>query len=251
MGENMEYIKYTKKEVINTLYDNLPSVATYLKSRKLPQNKYIDLALKYNYPHYRICTLADLATLKLMKSFTDNQKQFFNENGEFIVVFNEIASKPVSIIIRSLKQKQFIDYSSFYCMYGIDLLNPDFKYGDWVILTEGIYDADSFRFIYNNILAMLTSNITLMQAEILSTLTDKFILAFDNDMGGKIGVDIAIKRLRDLNPKCKIENVVLYSTDKDIGTMEEKIDNYSEYNYRRTYYQSMIDITIGVGGFML
>jgi hypothetical protein len=90
-----------------------------------------------------------------------------------------------------------------------------------------------------------------MQAEILSTLTDKFILAFDNDMGGKIGVDIAIKRLRDLNPKCKIENVVLYSTDKDIGTMEEKIDNYSEYNYRRTYYQSMIDITIGVGGFML
>jgi DNA primase len=131
------------------------------------------------------------------------------------------------------------------------MLNVDFKYGDWLILTEGIFDADSFRHIYNNILAMLTSNITLMQAEILSTLTDKFILAFDNDTGGKIGANIAIKRLRELNPKCKIETVVLYSTDKDIGAMEEYRNSPDDYKDRMTYYQSMINITIGDGGFML
>lgn len=248
----MEKVKYLKKEVIEILHNNLPTVEDYYVKKTLPDNKYIRLAIKYNYPNYRICNIGDLHTFKLMKSFTDNQKEFFNENGEFLVIFNELNSKPISIVIRSLKQKQFIDYSIFYCMYGIDMIDSTFKFGDWLVITEGIYDADSFRFIYNNILAMLTSNVTLMQAEILSTLTDKFIIAFDNDSGGELGIRIAIKRLRELNPKCKIEKIIMYSTDKDLGTLEEKIDNKEEYEERLDYYKSYIDITVNNNnGFMM
>lgn len=233
-------VVYPKKEVVQILYDNLPTVSEFIKKRKIPKNKYADLALKYGYPNYRICSLTEMHTLKLMKSFTDNQKQFFNDNGEFLVIFNEVGGKPVSIVFRSLKEKQFIDYSMFYTIYGLDLINPNFRYGEWLILTEGIYDADSFRVIHNNIVAMLTSNTTLMQAEVLSTITDKFILAFDNDDGGKTGIDIAIRRLKDLNPKVMIEVMPLYSKDKDLGIMEERADNAEDYMYRKIFYESFI-----------
>jgi hypothetical protein len=244
-------IIHPKKEVIQILYDNLPPISEFIKKRKITHNKYTELALKYGYSNYRVCTLAELHSLKLMKSFTDNQKQFFNDNGEFLVIFNEIGGKPVSLVFRSLKIKQFIDYSMFYTVYGLDLINPDFKFGKWMILTEGIYDADSFRVIHKDILAMLTSNITLMQAEVLTTLTDKFILAFDNDDGGRAGVTLSTKRLKDLNPKIQIEVMPLYSTDKDLGILEELSHNPEDYMYRKIFYESFVFNTLNTEGFGL
>jgi hypothetical protein len=237
---------YTKGEVLTILSEVLPSVKDY--ERELPPNKYVDLALKYGYLNYRVCTLADLHSHKLLKSFTYNQKKFFNEAGIFLMMFNEVGGKPVSVVIRSLKEKLFIDYSLFYTVYGLDMINPNFKYGDWLVLTEGIYDSDSFRVIYKNIVSMLTSNITLMQAEVLSTITDKFLIAFDSDGGGEVGYDVATKRLKALNPECRIERLVLYSTDKDLGVMEEKSNDIEAYNLRRSYYSSLVDYIIGGDG---
>jgi len=240
--------KYSKKEIINTLHEKLPSVFDYSKERKIISNKYIDLAIKHQYKNYRMCTIGDIHSLGLLRSFTDNQKQFFNDNGEFLVIFNEIGGKPISIVLRSLKQKQFIDFSVFYNAYGIDMIDSDFKYGDWLILTEGIYDADSFRIIYNNVLAMLTSNITLMQTEVLSTLTNKFILAFDNDAAGIQGVEIAKKKLNAIIPGCEIEVLTMYARDKDLGTMEEKINKIEDYNVRKEYYSAIVRFIVDKEG---
>jgi hypothetical protein len=237
--------RYTKEEVLNILYTNLPTVGEYLGKYKLITNKYTDIALKYNYKNYRIGNVADLNSLNVWRSFTDNQKEFFNSNGEFLVIFNEIAGKPVSIVFRSLKEKQFVDYSMFYTVYGLDMIDSEFKYGDWLLLTEGVFDADSFRFIYNNILAMLTSNITLMQAEVLSTLTNKFVLGFDNDDAGKLGINIAKKRLISLNPRCQVRVLDLFGKDKDLGVVEEMIKLPGEFESRKDYYTSVINSIVG------
>lgn len=241
----------TKKEVVDTLYSYLPTVEEYVTKRSIFCNKYTDLALKYGYKNYRICTLADLHTLKLMRSFTDNQREFFNYNGEWLTVFNEVGGKPVSIIFRSLREKQFIDYSIFFCPYGLDMLDENFKYGKWLMITEGMYDADSFRVINKNIVALLTSHLTLMQAEVLNTLTDQFIFAFDNDEAGSIGMNISKKKLLTLNPKCRIEMIKIFSGDKDLGVMEEMVKNEEEYKRRRDYYEVEMGFLIDRDGLTL
>lgn len=243
-----ESIRYSKFEVILKLYEVLPTVEEVVKVRKIKYNKYIDLALKYKFDNYRICTLNDLSKLGLMKSFTENQRNFFNESGEFVAIFNTIGGKPVSLVFRSIEGKKFVDFSMFYTLYGLDLIDSSFKYGDWLVLTEGIYDADSFRSIYRNVVALLTSNVTIMQSEVLNTITDKFIIAFDNDEGGRFGVNKSLKRLKESNDSCVVEVMNLFSRDKDLGEMEEKSGDLEGYELRRGYYKSFIVGTLGSYG---
>jgi hypothetical protein len=236
---------YSRSHIIYKLYEVLPTVWDTLKIRKLPKSKYVDIALKHSLSNYRVCTLADINSLGFMKSFTENQKVFFNTNGEFIVIFNTINNKPISIVCRSLKGKEFIDYSLFYTIYGLDLMADSFKYGDWVVLTEGIYDSDSFRGVYKNTLALLTSNITVMQSEVLSTISNRFVLGFDNDAGGLSGLRKSEVRLKETNPNCMVEFLSTFAKDKDLGVMEEYSNNTYEYDLRYNYYKSYMKGLMG------
>lgn len=140
-----------------------------------------------------------------------------------------------------------MDYSLTYSLYGFDMINPDFKYGDYLILTEGIYDADSLRRIFPNVVAMLTSNITIMQAAILKTMTDKFIIAFDADNAGESGFETALKRLGT-----DIKKLRIFGSDKDLGVMEE-IKNYDPEGFkeRGEYYKQEIEECMTDIGFSL
>jgi hypothetical protein len=230
----------SKKEVIELLKNNLMHVEKYVKRFPKHGNKYLDLAIKYNMGNYMVGSIAELHSLDIMKSLSYFIKKFFNEHGEFLAVFNELNGKPTSIVFRSIYTKAFLDYSYVSGVYGLDLIDENFVFGKTLIITEGIYDADVFRNnIYNNIISTLTSNLTLLQAEILCTLTDKFILAFDNDKGGMDGIEVATKRLRKTNPKVIVEILNPYYEDKDLGQLEEVIDP-NEKELRLMYYKNML-----------
>ena len=234
---------YLRDEVLKKLRDNLQTVEQYCSKRDdVRGDKYIELALKYGYQNYRVCTIADIYDLGLFKSFSYYAKEFINTSGKFLVIMNELNDKPISSVFRRLDKKDFFDFSVYYCPYGLDLFDENFKYGDPVILTEGVYDSDSLRPLFKNTLSMLTSSITVMQAEILNSITNRFIIAFDSDEAGNSGYEKAVMRLKSKNPRATVDKLDIYPGDKDLGVMEEMIwkNNEEEYKLREIYYRSKV-----------
>lgn len=245
--EKRKFNRLPKSEVIRILHENLTPVVDRPFDKILDGSKYTRIARDYNYTNYKLCSYLDIKNLGLEDSFTTYQKQFFAEAGACIAIFNELNGKLISIVFRAVSEKAFMDYSMTYSLYGYDMIDPDFKYGDYLVLTEGIYDADSFRRIYPNTVAMLTSNITLMQASILKTMTDKFIIAFDSDTAGDKGFTTAIKRLGTDIKKLKV-----YPGDKDLGVMEEiRISDPYGFNERDSYYKEELMECMTTDGFSL
>lgn len=233
-----EEVVYTKQEIIQILKENLKPVKDYVGDKVVGSSKYVQLAADYGYENYKLCSAADLMRLKVYSSFSYYQRNFFSENGATVAIFNEMNGKVASIVFRAISSKAFMDYSLVYCAYGLDMMDEDFRFGDPIVLTEGIFDSDVVRTIYKNTLAMLTSNITMMQAEVLRTITDNFIILFDSDEAGSNGYGAALKRLLG----CKVQNISVFKGDKDVGEMEEhrKADDVFGYTERRAYYSEKL-----------
>lgn len=223
-----------KKKVIETLYQNLPCV--YDITKPLPPSKYVDIAKKYKMKNYRLCLTSDIIKLGLMDELTKYQKEFIISAGACVAIFNTMNDRPISMVFRALTKKEFMDISICYCAYGFDLIDENFRYGDWLLITEGIYDSDCIRSVYKNSVAMLTSNITVMQAQILKSLTNRFIIAFDNDSAGDSGYRKTLKRLKG----CTLKKLNTYGSDKDLGVMCECGFNVDGYQRRKNYYDNEI-----------
>ena len=227
-----------KRKVIEILYNNLPCICDITKP--LPPSKYVDIAKKFQLRNYKLCLTSDILKLGLMDELTKYQKEFIISAGACVAIFNTMNDKPISMVFRALTKKEFMDISVCYCAYGFDLIDENFKYGDWLLITEGIYDSDCVRSIYKNSVAMLTSNITVMQAQILKSLTNRFIIAFDNDSAGDSGYKKTLKRLKG----SVIQKLNMYGSDKDLGVMCEGGFHTEGFSRRREYYDDEIQYII-------
>lgn len=228
-------------QVYQILKERLKCVEDYKPDRILDECKYIRLARKLHYKNYKLLFYKDIKPWGLAGSFSTYQSQFFANSGCTLGIFNELNGNLASIVWRATNDKDFMNYCMAYTVYGFDMIDPNFKYGDTIVLTEGIYDADVLRQIYPNVLATLTSSVTVNMAEVLRLMTDKFIIAYDADNAGIQGFDKALKRLsndRDDN----IKKLPIYPGDKDIGEMEEKIDIApTEYQKRYDFYTQKLN----------
>ena len=238
---------YYRDELLSILYSNLSPVylCDYIEAHK--EHKYIKLAIERKFTHYRMCSVSELLELGLMKSFSYFAKDFINKNGEFLIIFNLVDGNPAGMVMRSLKEKEFIDMSLTPIPYGLDMMQSDFKYGDFVLLTEGPFDADSIRFVFKNTLASLTANITVKQAQILTTLTNKFVIAYDTDKAGNSGFQSSIDRLLQFNPDIIVHRLPIYRGDKDLGEVEEsrQKNDMSEYNSKVSHYKRFLKVYHG------
>lgn len=229
----------SKLEVLQVLYEELPSVCDLREDRVLDSSKYVRLARHYQYKNYRLLRYGDINKLGLKNSLTPFHHNFIKDmGGAVLVIFNTLNGKPVSCVFRGITEKEFIDYSALQSMYGFDMIDSNFRYGDWVIIVEGLYDADVLRSIYPNVFAMQTSNVNSLQGEILLSMTNKFIVAFDSDTAGNVGFDKAYHRLKRDNTI--VQKLQVYGNDKDVGMLEEFIHNNDEYYKRKTYYEDSI-----------
>ena len=228
--------EYTKDQVIQILYDNLKPVSEFPYDKVLDSSKYVKIARDYNYLNYRLCLYKDILNLRLSNSLSFYHKSFISKSGAVIAIFNTLNGKPISIVFRSLSEKDFLDYSLVYGLYGYDMIDDNFRYGDYLVITEGLYDADTLRQIYPNVLATQTSNVTILQAEILKTMTDKFVIAFDADSAGDSGFEKVLSRLGT-----DIKRLPIYGRDKDVGVMEEMKDIPYEYNLRKEFYLKQLE----------
>lgn len=232
---------YMRDELLNILYSNSTPCVSFKGVDRYMGNKYVDLALRGNYANYRVINLADIYKLGIMKSFAGEGKKFVNRNGEFLCIFNTLEDMPVGVVLRSLKQKEFSDISINSVPYGLDLIRQDFKFGDWLLVTEGAFDADSFRFLHKDSLAVLTSTVTTTQADMLVSLTDKFIIAMDSDKAGGSGFQNSYNKIINRNPNAKILLMLMYPGDKDLGIISEVYGDKEALRLRIEYYQQFLN----------
>lgn len=225
--------KLSMEEIYRRLSCNLKPIMDYDYNKILDESKYVRLAREHHYANYKLFLYGDLKKWGMSESFTTYQKRFFAEAGASIAVMNTMNGNLISIVFRSASAKEFMNYSLFYSLYGYDMIDPNFKYGDFLVITEGLYDADVLRQIYPNVVATQTSNVTVIQSAVLKTMTNRFIIAFDDDKAGISGFSKAVTRLGS-----NIKRLPIFPGDKDIGEMEEKrYENPQEFSIRYQFYK--------------
>jgi hypothetical protein len=172
---------------------------------------------------------------------------FISEHGEVLLIANIIEGFIPLIQLRSLHgEKKFsVVGSQSKLFYGLGYLDNNFKYGDWVVIVEGIADADLCRGLYPNVLATMTSRITKSQFEVLKLLTNNIILIGDNDIPGKKGTKANKQLIQKEGMNARI--IFQYGDFKDIGELGDLLLNNDgvTFNIATKYYKSKIYDIVG------
>ena len=159
---------------------------------------YIHFAYKYKKDNYRIITSGELLIRGRNLDIPQFVVEFITFHNEAIMIANIVANKVLSIVFRSTDQnKEFMKLGTTKStFYGLGELSSDFRYGMPILLVEGHLDRDMMATIYPNTLGVMTSHLSRSQVELLTGLTNNFILMLDNDEAGREGTKHAKYVLR-------------------------------------------------------
>lgn len=214
---------------------------------------YTSMGLRNNLQNYRIFTLNSLIKgLKVSrgKDIPEFIYDFIAEQGISLGIANIINDIVYSMVFRSVKEKKFLTCGSKRSMpYGIGDLDPNFKYGDFLVLVEGMKDRDSIKSVYPNVVSTNTAGTTVIMREVLLTLTNNFIILYDSD---EPGVKASYyDRKYFLNKGCNAVIVKQPSGVKDSGTISDlqyQGDTFKS-EYLKNYYKTNINTIIRKRGY--
>ena len=223
----------------------------YKKSREVNKSDiedvYTYLAYNKKLKNYRIITGNDLISEPKIERGTHLPAYLFDfilSSGKILMICNGILNEINEITLRSLKEKKFMDFGEKKALpYG--LFNfKNFKYNDPIVIVEGFKDCDCFKEIYPFTIACRTAGTSILMREVISTLTKRVILAYDNDSAGIN----AIKNDRLNFKKLKIDAVALEHPNfvKDIGEIADSYykGNTFQSDYLINFYKTQIDVLI-------
>lgn len=114
--------------------------------------------------------------------------------------------------------------------YNIGKLREDFKYGDPLILVEGIGDLAALKLMDTelDVVAMCSSKLSLTQVEFLSHITNNIIVIPDNDDAGNTGFTKMWYQFRDF--KINAVSIDQFRYFKDVGDFLDKVVYYYKTN---------------------
>lgn len=206
-----------------------------LESADIAKSHYIRNAFTQGLKNYRILSLNELFTLNLFHSLPRFLLRFINDKGEVIVVANLLGDCAISLVIRDISSRDFITYGHSHIPYGVGSLLP-FTFGDWLLLTEGVLDRDSLLPYYPYTLALLSAGLSVIQTEIVEVLTDRVVLAYDNDPTGHDAYQRDFKRLSKKG--IIVSRLHHPSHIKDPGTLSELLhhNQHSSHAKLRAHY---------------
>ena len=204
------------------------------------KNPYLNTAYKYNLDNYRLITSGELFIRGKGIDIPHYIKVFLQFYQEVLMIANIIDGSVINITFRSISiKKEFnkwgITKSLF---YGLGDLDPNFKYGDMIVLVEGHLDRDVMKHIYPNVLGVMTSTLSKNQVDLLKGLTNNIVLMLDNDDAGRYGTYKAKKQLSD----CNVHVLDHYMSLKDAGDLAklEIYDPNQELPYIVSLYKSKL-----------
>lgn len=201
---------------------------------------YIHFAYKYKKANYRIITSGELLIRGRNLDIPQFVVEFITFHNEAIMIANIVADKVLSIVFRSTDQnKEFMKLGTTKStFYGLGELSSDFRYGMPILLVEGHLDRDMMATIYPNTLGVMTSHLSRSQVELLTGLTNNFILMLDNDEAGREGTKHAKYVLRGN----KIYIMKYDPSLKDAGDLVKlEMHNKSKFNDIIDDYRTQIE----------
>jgi len=169
--------------LLEKIYDNSESYSDVLKT----PNKYL-YYMKNNKTQYRY-----LNATKILLALGNELPAYFREYlgyaGDSIVIPNIINKYFYSLTFRNINgEKRFLKLgNTSQLLYNLGNLPSDFKYGTPLLIVEGNLDCDVAKEIYPYTVATLTNSISQTQLQLIKGLTNKVILAYDNDEAGNTG----------------------------------------------------------------
>lgn len=168
----------------------VPTEEEYLSS------PYLYVAKTENLSYIRSLSVAELLYYK-GDDLPPHILHFLRQN-ENVVVMADIWSKwIVQLRLRSFRGKYMTVYrNSPIPFFGMGYLPPSFKYGDALVLVEGILDAESIRTMYPYVVSVTTSSLSVYQIHVLKTLTSRIVLCLDQDDSGIQGTRKAYYQLK-------------------------------------------------------
>lgn len=202
---------------------------------------YTFIAVRYSRPNYKLFDISSLRIPSLIE-IPYHVKQFITGHKQVLGIANLIGHQAVSIVFRDLEKKDFCTYAHVngFC-YGLgDLQN--LSYGDTIILVEGLKDRDALAQLTSNVVAVCGSTLSLLQREILCTITNKFIILYDNDDTGHKQSkhdEFCFKK-----SGCEVTIAHHPSGVKDAGTIVDQLwcGNSYDSELLQSYYKSQLRI---------
>lgn len=205
-------------------------------------NPYLNTAYKYHLKNYKLISSGELLIKGKDYDIPHYIKVFLQFYQEVLMIANIIDDRVVNLTFRSISlKKEFNKWGTTKSMfYGLGDLDPNFKYGDMIVLVEGHLDRDMMKQLYPNVLGVMTSTLSNNQVELLTSLTNKVVLMLDNDEAGQYGMKRAKYQLKG----CEIHILEHYQGLKDAGDLAklEIYDPMNDLEYIKTLYKSKIDM---------
>ena len=139
-------------------------------------------------------------------------------------------SRPTGLIFRAIQEKRFLwkslgvcDDIRFYVSQSFEERINEFRYGQPIVLVEGVLDAECFAYLtkYAYVMASLTSYCTVGLAAFISSLTNKVLLVPDNDQSGVNGLNLSRRNLERFN----VHTQYLRIQQKDFGDVYRYKEN--------------------------
>lgn len=143
------------------------------------KNKYTWLA------HSNILEMRYLDVNDIMRRSTPING-FVSEHGSVLMIPNMVNKKMADLTVKALNSKSILRYKNVKLPYGVGQLK-DFKYGDPLILVEGIADLAGLKLVNKdlNVVALRTNSISQDMYQVYKTLTNHIVLLLDNDKAGQ------------------------------------------------------------------
>lgn len=154
-------------------------------------------------------------------------RNYLIKNEAVLLFPNFINGVLVSMFIKPLYSKAApLQLGSTLFPYNIGNLNPNFKYGDPIILVEGIADLAALKLMDEslNVISMQGSKLHNAQIEFLSYISNNLIAFPDNDWAGSTGFTQMWYRFKDF--KVNVVSVDQFRYYKDTGDFLDRIVYY-------------------------
>lgn len=200
-------------------------------------NKYLHLAYKCKFKHYKLITGGEILIKGRGLDIPEFVKAFIANNNQVLMMANIISGKVVGLTFRTVEgPKDFLTWGNNKGnFYGLGQLSPSFKYGDPIILVEGLMDCDVIKQYYPNTMAVLTSGLTKNQVAVLTRLTNNVILMLDNDEAGERGTVLSERAIKD---KCMVKIFKHHPKCKDPGDIVSlELNKDEDYDFINKYYE--------------
>lgn len=228
---NVGIISYDElcKDIVNTIDSCsnyiriLYNISREITEAKFDSDDYTYLTCIANLNNFKQITSGEIVNYK-------DQLRAYIYNGiidqeEVVLMFNVYKNIPYGCTIRGKKNKKFIDIGNTGgVFYGLCDMDKNFRYGDPIVIVEGPKDCETYKKVFKdkNCLAMMTSNVSTTQLEVLKGLTNNIIWAADNDKPGKD----ALEKFKKFNSKDFKINILKHPDDiKDFGDLIPLIRN--------------------------